>query len=149
MLGLAKDKPKQQTVFNINELLESTLQLFPISTITVKKNFLAVPEINGDAEALQEAFVNLIQNAIDAMTEGGTLTLLTYLEDNRVAVEIQDTGKGIPEEIREKIFDPFYSTRHEGVGLGLSIAYRIIREHGGDIRVMSEIGKGSIFKILF
>jgi len=149
MLGLAKDKPKQQTVLNINELLESTLQLFPISKITVKRNLLAVPEIKGDAEALQEAFVNLIQNAIDAMPEGGTLTLRTYLEDNRVAVEIQDTGKGIPEEIREKIFDPFYSTRHEGVGLGLSIAYRIIREHGGDIRVTSEVGKGSIFKILF
>jgi len=149
MLGLAKDKPKRQAAVNVNELLNSTLELFSISNITVKKNFLAVPEINGDPEALQEALVNLIQNAIDAMLEGGTLTLCTYLEDNRVAVEIRDTGKGIPDEIREKIFDPFYSTRHEGVGLGLSIAYRIIREHGGDIRVTSEIGKGSTFKILF
>ena len=63
--------------------------------------------------------------------------------------EVTDTGKGIPKEIQEKIFDPFFSTRHEGVGLGLSIAYRIIREHGGDIKIISEPGKGTTFKLLF
>jgi signal transduction histidine kinase len=66
-----------------------------------------------------------------------------------VVAEVADTGKGIPEEIREKIFDPFFSTRHEGVGLGLSIVYRIVREHGADIKVISEVGKGTTFRIVF
>jgi signal transduction histidine kinase len=149
MLDLAKDKPKQQIMVDVIDSIESTLQLFSLARLTVEKNFNPVPEIKGDSEELQEIFVNLIQNAIEAMPEGGTLRLSTYLEDGRAAVEISDTGKGIPEELREKIFDPFFSTRHEGVGLGLSIAYRIIRQHGGDIKVTSEVGKGSTFKILF
>ncbi|MFH1683467.1 MAG: ATP-binding protein, partial [Candidatus Margulisiibacteriota bacterium] len=81
--------------------------------------------------------------------DGGKLNIRTYIEEGRAVAEVSDTGKGIPPEIQEKIFDPFFSSRHEGVGLGLSIAYRIIREHGGDIRVKSEVGKGTTFKILF
>ena len=80
---------------------------------------------------------------------GGILTIRTYPDDHRVAVEVSDTGKGIPPEIQEKIFDPFFSTRHEGAGLGLSIVYRIVREHGADIKVSSEVGRGTTFKILF
>jgi signal transduction histidine kinase len=125
------------------------LTLCSIDNYKVKKELGAIPQIKGDPEEIQEVFVNLIQNAIDAMPAGGTLTLRTYPEKNRVVAEISDTGKGIPEDIREKIFDPFFSTRHEGVGLGLSIAYRIIREHGGDIEVSSKPGDGTTFKILF
>ena len=129
--------------------IDSTLELFPISRIQVRKKLGQIPSIKGDPDAIQEIFVNLIQNAIEAMPDGGDLAVTTYSEDGRVVAEVSDTGKGIPEEIREKIFDPFYSTRHEGVGLGLSIVYRIVREHGGDIKVSSEVGKGSTFKLLF
>jgi signal transduction histidine kinase len=105
--------------------------------------------IKGDPEEIQEVFVNLVQNAIEAMGQGGTLTIKTYQQGGRPVAEITDTGKGISPELKEKIFDPFFSTRHEGVGLGLSIAYRIVREHGGDIQVSSEVGKGTTFKVLF
>jgi signal transduction histidine kinase len=149
MLGLAKEKPKREEAVDLNELITSTLQLCAISRISVKSELGPIYPVKGDPEALQEIFVNLIQNAIEAMPEGGTLTLRSFNEDHRVVVEVGDTGKGIPEEIREKIFDPFYSTRHEGVGLGLSIVYRIVREHGGDIKVHSAVGKGSIFRLSF
>jgi signal transduction histidine kinase len=149
MLNLVQQKPKQITEVDLNELIESTLQLFAISRISLKKELRPVPRIKGDPIDLQEVFVNLIQNAIEAMPKEGTLTLRTYTENGRAAAEVSDTGKGIPEEIREKIFDPFFSTRHEGVGLGLSIVYRIIRDHRGEIKVTSEEGKGTAFKILF
>jgi signal transduction histidine kinase len=149
MLSMAKEKPKEETEVDLNVIINSALQLVTISRISLKKELKKVPPIKGDPVGVEEIFVNLIQNAIEAMREGGTLTLRTYAEDGRVIAEVSDTGKGIPAEIREKIFDPFFSTRHEGVGLGLSIAYRIIREHGGDIQVRSEEGKGTTFKISF
>jgi signal transduction histidine kinase len=149
MLQLAKEKEKQDIDVNLNEVIEATTQFFTISNIVVKKDLQPVPSIKGDPEALQEVFVNLIQNALDAMSGKGELTLRTYKEDGHVVAEVSDTGKGVPEEIREKIFDPFYSTRHEGVGLGLSIVYRIVREHGGSIKVESQVGKGSTFKLSF
>lgn len=149
MLGLAKEKTRQEIDINLNDVINSTLELFGSSSVTVKKELSSIPAIKGDPQELQEVFVNLIQNAVEAMPGGGTLTIKTYTGDRRVIVEVSDTGKGIPEEIREKIFDPFYSTRHEGVGLGLSIVYRIIREHGADIKVTSEVGKGTTFKLLF
>ena len=149
MLDLAKEKPKQKTMVDLNESINSTLPLLSWGTIKVVKELKASRAINGDPEELQEVFINLLQNAIDAMPHGGVLTIKTYEENNRTVVAISDTGKGIPPEIREKIFDPFFSSRHEGVGLGLSIAYRIVREHDGDISVESEVGKGSTFKLEF
>ena len=125
------------------------MQFFTVDRIVVKKDLQPIPPIKGDPEAMQEVIVNLVQNALDAMGGKGTLTLRTYKDDGHVTTEVSDTGKGIPEEIREKIFDPFYSTRHEGVGLGLSIVHRIVREHGGSIKVESQVGKGTTFKLQF
>lgn len=149
MLSMAKDKPRQEVKVDLNEIINSVLQMIAISRISLKKELGEIPPITGDPVGLEELFVNLINNAIEAMPNGGTLSLRTYVEDGRVVAEVSDTGKGIPEEIREKIFDPFFSTRHEGVGLGLSIVYRIVREHGGDISFKSEVGKGTTFKISF
>jgi len=149
MLDFAKEKPKAIDTVDINEVIRSTLQMFAISRITVKQELMEVLPVKGDAEELQEVFINLIQNAIEAMPEGGILTLRSYSQEGKTVVEVSDTGKGIPEEVRQRIFDPFFSTRHEGVGLGLSIVYRIIREHGAEIKVLSEAGKGTTFKIEF
>jgi signal transduction histidine kinase len=157
MLSMAKERPGKEAEVDLNTIISSALQLVSINSIKLRKELGEVPAVRGDPVGIEEIFVNLIQNAIQAMTStssvespgGGTLTLRTYTENGRAVAEIADTGKGIPEEIREKIFDPFFSTRHEGVGLGLSIAYRIIREHGGDIKVSSRVGRGTTFKILF
>ena len=149
MLGLAKEKPKREVPIDLNEIVTTTLPLCSFGRIKVITELGEIPPVIGDREAVQEIFVNLLQNAIEAMPDGGTLTLRSFKEDHQVNVEVSDTGKGIPGEIREKIFDPFFSTRHEGVGLGLSIVYRIVREHGGDIKVSSEEGKGSTFRVSF
>jgi signal transduction histidine kinase len=149
MLAMAKERVHEEKEIDLTELLNNSLQLINFKAVTVQKDLSLVPVIKGDQVELEEVFVNLFQNATDAMPNGGTLTVRTYIDDGRAVVEISDTGKGIPSEIQEKIFDPFFSTRHEGVGLGLSIAYRIIREHGGDIKLTSEVGKGTTFKIIF
>ncbi|MDD5593626.1 MAG: ATP-binding protein, partial [Candidatus Margulisbacteria bacterium] len=150
MLGLAREKNgRREAEVDLNKIIEKSLDFFPLEKITILKELGEIPVIKGDPGEIQEVFVNLIQNAIEAMQGVGTLTFRSYLEGQRVAVEVSDTGKGIPKDLHEKIFDPFFSTRHEGVGLGLSIAYRIIREHGGDIKVISEEGKGTTFKLIF
>jgi two-component system, sporulation sensor kinase E len=131
-------------------VLEKSLVCFNFGRVKVEKNLdSSIPKVPGVREELRQVFVNLIQNSLEAMPAGGTLTVRTYLEDERPAVEIADTGRGIKKDIQEKIFDPFFSTRHVGVGLGLSIVYRIVREHGGDIRLTSKEGQGASFKIIF
>jgi CheY-like chemotaxis protein/anti-sigma regulatory factor (Ser/Thr protein kinase) len=111
----------------------------------------SLPRVAGDPAELREAFTNLVLNAVDAMPEGGTLTLRTALaEGERVLVEVRDTGTGIPEHIREKIFDPFFTTKGpKGTGLGLSMAYGILQRHSGRITVESEEGRGTVFRLVF
>jgi len=149
MLGLARQKDKQHISINLNEQLEAILPFIPTHNITITKELNNLPAIQGDPEQLQEVFINIIQNAVQVMPNGGAINIKTMGEKDNVIIEISDNGPGIAPEIQEKIFDPFFSTRHEGTGLGLSIAYRIIREHGGDIKVISAVGKGTTFRITF
>jgi two-component system, sporulation sensor kinase E len=107
-----------------------------------------VHEITGDPEQLKQVFVNLISNAVQAMTEdGGTLTVSSGFEDDFVFVRFSDTGPGIPSESIGKVFDPFFSTRDDGTGLGLTIVHRIVDEHGGHIEVTSDAGTGTAFTV--
>jgi PAS domain S-box-containing protein len=107
-----------------------------------------VHEITGDPEQLKQVFVNLISNAVQAMTEeGGILTVSTGFEDEFVFVRFSDTGPGIPSEAIGKVFDPFFSTRDDGTGLGLTIVHRIVDEHGGHIEVTSDAGTGTAFTV--
>jgi len=102
----------------------------------------------GNASELREVFVNLIVNAVDAMPNGGGLKLCCRREGDRIKLRFADTGTGIKEEIRERIFEPFYTTKGvHGTGLGLAVSYGIIERHGGMISVESQLGKGSTFKI--
>jgi two-component system NtrC family sensor kinase len=99
---------------------------------------------------LQQAVIILAENGVDAMPEGGTLTLRTRREEGGgAAVEVGDTGQGIPPEILERIFDPFFTTKEvgRGTGLGLAVCYGIVTEHGGRITVESAGGRGSVFTI--
>jgi signal transduction histidine kinase len=93
--------------------------------------------------------LNIIKNAKEAMPKGGVLTVRTSRENNNVLIQIQDTGMGIPEEIRNKIFEAFFTTKQKvkGVGLGLSVCYGIIKDHHGEITIESEEGKGATFII--
>ncbi|MBI3292964.1 MAG: ATP-binding protein, partial [Elusimicrobia bacterium] len=90
-----------------------------------------------DRELIEEAFTNIIDNALDVMGDHGTLTVRTEKDAEQARVELINTGPGLPPELREKIFEPFYTTKEGGVGLGLTIAQRIVEEHHGSIAVDS------------
>ena len=108
-----------------------------------------LPQVNADGGQLQQAVIALATNGIDAMPDGGKLTFRSYSEGNRVCIEVEDSGAGIPQENMSKIFEPFYTTKEvgKGTGLGVAVCYGIISEHGGRLSVRSNVGKGTTFSI--
>jgi len=108
-----------------------------------------LPCIEMDDRFIKQALLNIIKNAIHAMEGGGTLKVRSYSQNNEVHITIRDTGIGMPAEVKDKIFEPYYTTKASGSGLGLTLVYKIIREHGGEIQVDSEEGVGTQFKFTF
>jgi signal transduction histidine kinase len=140
----------------IKESIQSFIDICNEQSITIEERLdPSLPPLLIDREQVRLAVNNLISNAIDAMPEGGTLGINTYMKElydvNFVVVEIKDTGVGISGEKLDMIFEPFYTTKEIGIGtgLGLSICKKIIEEHDGLLRVESELGKGTSFKLLF
>src|SRR6185436_20164135 len=119
--------------------------------LDLRMDLQATESIQGRSATLSEVLTNLILNAMDAMPQGGTLSIATRSERGReVRVTVTDSGTGMPETVRQRIFEPFYSTKGEGgSGLGLSMAYSIVRRHGGEIEVDSEPGRGTTFALTF
>jgi signal transduction histidine kinase len=116
--------------------------------IKVKMNVPSEMTAAGDPEQLTQALINLVVNAIDSMPNGGELKVsASRAPDGRVLAEISDTGCGIRDDDLARIFDPFFTTKEKGAGLGLSVTYRIIKEHGGEIEALSREGEGTKFKI--
>ena len=107
------------------------------------------PLVMADHFQMEQLFLNLVLNAIEAMPDGGTLFLRTHLDEGQVVAEVRDTGTGIPEDIRDRIFDPFFTTRDvgEGTGLGLAVSDSIVAAHGGNLEVDSRVGHGSTFRV--
>src|SRR5256712_3140236 len=142
-----------QMVVDALDITRSRWREEPVSGGIVSERALEVgagPPILGDAEELREALTNLILNAVDAMSAGGILRLVTGATDDHVEVAVSDTGVGIPAAVREKIFDPFFTTKGpQGTGLGLSLTYGIVSRHGGFVTVESEEGRGSTFRLSF
>jgi signal transduction histidine kinase len=106
-----------------------------------------LPSAPLDPAQIKQVLVNLIKNAIQAMTRGGTLTVQTDPGADGVVLTVADTGGGIPEEQLNRIFEPFYTTKKKGSGLGLMIVQRIVREHNGRIELESHVGQGTVFRI--
>lgn len=106
-----------------------------------------LPRLKGDPAQLKQVLLNICQNALQAMPEGGALGIEATCKEGAVRVSIQDTGRGIPPEVRPKIFHPFFTTRTHGTGLGLALAQHIVEDHGGRITVESEVGQGTTFTI--
>jgi signal transduction histidine kinase len=106
-----------------------------------------LPQVFFDEQALKMAVLNLLKNAKEAMKEGDTLEVATKSEDGHVKITISDTGCGIPEEKLGKIFEPYWTTKHNGSGLGLLAVFKVVREHSGEITVTSKAGKGTRFVI--
>jgi signal transduction histidine kinase len=138
----------------MNQIVEEALALFGgrLEGITVQRDLEAgLPPVMADPEAIRRALANLIDNAAEAM-QGSLLRVLgirTALVEDGTAVEVtvSDTGHGLTEEIRERLFLPYYSTKHRGTGLGLSIAAKIVQEHGGTISAEANAPKGARFML--
>jgi len=106
------------------------------------------PTIKIDVDRMKRAFINLIKNAVDAMPDGGTLTITSEKANDKVKIAFADTGMGISEENLKKLFGPLFTTKAKGMGLGLAICKRIVETHGGTISVESVVGKGTVFTII-
>jgi PAS domain S-box-containing protein len=138
---------------DIKESLEEILYLIDYKlknmNIRLDLELNPIPPIHAQGERLQQVFINIILNALDAMPQGGTLGIRLTEGEGQAIVRISDTGTGIKPEHLTHIFDPFFTTKGigKGTGLGLSISYAIVKEHDGHIQVASEIGKGSAFTI--
>ncbi|HYY95826.1 MAG TPA: response regulator [Pyrinomonadaceae bacterium] len=158
LLDFSRARAAEHAPVNVSEVVESAARLLTHQKRGVSITFdveLAknLPLVSGDLGQLQQAVIILSENGIDAMPQGGTLTLRTLRgeaeEGGEVCIEVRDTGQGIPVEIRERIFDPFFTTKEvgRGTGLGLAVCYGIVTEHGGRIEVDSTVGRGTVFRI--
>ena len=141
---------------DIHEILDKTLTILRhragLDEIKIHTDYAAeLPFLSCDFKRLQQAFVNILWNAIEAMPEGGTLTVTSNFdrEKDRIEIQVIDTGVGIPEDDVERILEPFFTSKADGkgVGLGLSVAYGIIRQHQGEIHIHSKVGEGTRFSI--
>lgn len=163
LLGFVRKKKPEQKRLNFGGLLRTALDLLDyqirrqrITVVTELGDSL--PEVVGDPDQIQQVFLNLLLNAIQAMPDGGTLRLGASCkwmakpgleESKRPYVELvfSDSGTGMEKSVIEHIFDPFYSTKHRGTGLGLTVSRGILEEHEGWIEVESEVGRGSVFRV--
>lgn len=133
----------------LESVLELTRKQLQHSDVQVEREWCtAMPELLANADHLKQVFLNLILNAIDAMPEGGVLRLRTAVEGAEVRITFTDTGVGIPPEVFDRLFEPFYTTKTQGSGLGLSISYGIIESHNGQILVESQPGVGTTFTLV-
>lgn len=151
-LALAKEQEKKYDNVFVDKMLKETINLFrprfDLKGVTchIEADDNIVP-VYIEADQLKQVFINVIQNALDAMTSSGDIYLKVYTKDNMVTTEIKDEGMGIKKEDEDNIFKPFFTTKENGTGLGLYISRRIISSYGGTIEFESEEGRGTTFFI--
>jgi two-component system sensor histidine kinase HydH len=152
-LSLAKAHELNLAPTDMRKFLNEVVDLAQIDAsengIRVTRDIGQLPTIRIDAEEMKKALLNIMLNGIQATDSSGELIVRCHHDDKQgvISVEIEDTGRGIPEEKLSRIFQPYFSTREKGTGLGLSIAYRIISDHRGRVSVKSKVGKGTAFTI--
>ena len=142
----------QQGQFDVNDGIAKTLLIVKNklkAKVTVHKHLGDVPEIHCSPSQINQVFLNLITNAADAIDDQGEVLIRSWTENDQVSVSIADTGCGIPDDVMDKIRDPFFTTKSvgKGTGLGLSIVDRIIESHGGELKIESEVGKGTVITV--
>ncbi|QCQ22033.1 ATP-binding protein [Desulfoglaeba alkanexedens] len=158
LLSFSRQQKLEWVFFDLNEVVEKVVLLSKHKMelqhiqlhLELEEN---LPQMKGDPSQIQQCLINLIFNAMEAMPDGGRLTIRTFndAQRNQLRLEVEDTGVGIPEDKISQIFEPFFSTKSQdkGVGLGLSVVYGIIKEHRGSIYVKSDVGKGTNFILRF
>jgi signal transduction histidine kinase len=149
LLGFSRVAKPTVAPVSIAGVIEDALRHTPLpeNVELIKEINNSLPMVMVDADQIRQVFLNIALNALQAMPESGRLDIRATDKGKFVEVEFTDTGGGIPEEIKKKIFDPLFTTKAKGVGLGLSVCKSILDRHQGDIRVESEVGKGATFTI--
>lgn len=152
-LQLARPRPPQMQLYPVNELVMNFIRIFEsqafLRGIKVETDLGQTPPVVMDINQMKQVLLNLSQNALQAMDQGGTLTLTTRYDEkeNAICLKVMDDGPGIPPDSIDKIGTPFFTTRDKGTGLGLSISYTIVDRHRGRIEVASKVGEGSCFSV--
>jgi signal transduction histidine kinase len=154
LLEFSRDREPQKVTTSINDIIEKSLCILKnelqLHHISVEKHLnREIPDFAIDMSLMQQVFVNLFLNAMEAVQSNGVIAVSTQMGDDgkTVQVHVEDTGCGIPVEIIDKVFDPFFSTKPQGTGLGLAVSYGIVQKHGGSIRVASNPGEGARFTV--
>ena len=153
ILDFARRPQQDMRLTNLNAVVEKTLALaikyFQHRHVVLQRDLSSdLPCVLATPGELEQVFLNLVVNAVEAMPEGGTLRVSNRrAEDGHVTVTFSDTGHGIPAEHLDRIFEPFFSTKEEGTGLGLSVSYNVIKRHRGKITVQSVVGEGTTFTV--
>lgn len=151
-LSLAKNKTIELKEKNLNSIVESLFPIIQADAMLSDKSIVLdlgdIPDILLDEKEIRQLILNLARNGLEAMSPGGTLTIRTYQQGDKVAIEVQDKGQGIPPEALKKLGTPFYTTKDNGTGLGLAVCYSIATRHKANIEVQTDSG-GTIFVVQF
>jgi len=149
LLGFSRVAKPTVSSVNIGGIIEGALEHVPMpGNVELTRDIdPSLPMVMVDGGQIQQVFANIILNAVEAMTEGGRLEIMARSKDDFVKVRFTDSGCGIPESIISKIFDPLFTTKAKGIGLGLAMCKSIVERHGGDIQLKSEEGKGTTFTV--
>ena len=155
LMIFSRQMPRQVVPVNLNSIVSNILYFIDVRYQSrgikiIEKLDPTLPNLQADPVQLSQVLVNLITNAIHAMTRGGKITVATYRKNKEVCLSVKDTGSGMSADIKKRIFEPFYTTKPvgQGTGLGLSVVLGIVQEHKGKIKVSSVLGKGSTFEVL-
>ena len=139
---------------DVNELMQEVLELLRHKSrydkVTIDFDGCADPPVvKGDAAALRQVFLNLVLNAVQAIDGAGLVAISTAVKEDEVVVRVRDTGSGIAPETLDQIWNPFFTTKSvgQGLGLGLAVSYNIVKKHSGEVQVETEIGKGTLFSV--
>jgi signal transduction histidine kinase len=150
--GILKNRQRLFRYIDINEIVNDIVLLMRDDVgkkgIQLKVN-LSPAKINAQKNLIRAALFHLFKNAIEATPPGGSIEISTKTMQDSVIIELSDTGSGIPEELLGKVFEPFFSTRENRIGMGLPLVRQIVAEHLGEIKVRSEVGKGTTFEMIF
>jgi signal transduction histidine kinase len=154
-----------QTLVDFNRPIEPRFSTFDLRRVIDDVTMLASPDaarngvkietvagpdplpVKADTDLLKQALLNVMLNGVQSMEDGGTLKVTALHDELRATIEVRDAGRGIPPEIRDKVFNLFFTTRKEGSGIGLAMSYRVMQLHGGALSFESELGVGTVFRM--
>jgi signal transduction histidine kinase len=155
LLTFGRQVAPEKTLINLNRIISEQLTFMEsrcrkTSVAIVRNLATGLPEIYADSAQIHQVLINLVVNAVQAMSGGGTLTIETTASKRNVSLIVRDTGVGMTDETKRNIFTPFFTTKevNEGTGLGLAVVHGIVSSHGGSIHVESEPGKGTTFEVI-